>query len=151
LGHQVTVFDRHEQPGHTIRKGEPDSLPADALTRDLNGILSAGIQFKGERDVSTEEITRLASEYAAVFVAAGVKSKLELPDSDPQSTNPALAGNVLIGGSAVLGPCSAVRAVASGRLAAQVIDAMLADKQFQLDNSLRWRSHSAIPTSVASS
>jgi NADPH-dependent glutamate synthase beta subunit-like oxidoreductase len=86
-GHQVTVFEARPKPGGMMRYGIPDHrLPQDVLDKEINTILSTGIQLKTNHKLGVDfQIDQLKSDgFEAVFVAVGAQlsRKIELPGSD---------------------------------------------------------------------
>ena len=118
-GWTVTLRDMRLEPGGSLLGLSPALLPKDALTRDLNGVLGAGVQFEGDKPV--DDLGRLKQEYSAVIVAAGVSASALIVGLDPQSDGLRLKDNVLACGAVVRGACSAVQAVADGREAARLL------------------------------
>jgi NADPH-dependent glutamate synthase beta subunit-like oxidoreductase len=86
-GHQVTVFEAREKPGGMMRYGIPDyRLPADALDKEIDNILSTGIELRTGQKLGVDfEIERLKQEgFEAVFVAVGAQlsRKIELAGAE---------------------------------------------------------------------
>ncbi len=71
-GHQVTIFEKEEKLGGVLRYGIPVyRLPEDALQRDLERILSLGIELQNNHPVDTLEMERLNEKFDAVIVSKG--------------------------------------------------------------------------------
>ncbi len=75
MGHKVTVFERRQRLGGMLRYGIPAyRLPRELLDRDINAILSAGVEVKTDADVATEDSFRTLTEnHDAVFVSTGAQ------------------------------------------------------------------------------
>lgn len=74
MGHQVTVFERHKQLGGMLIYGIPAyRLPREYLARDIEAILSTGVQAKLGVNVGIGQYTidNLRKEYDAVYVSIG--------------------------------------------------------------------------------
>jgi len=85
-GHQVTVFEAKSKPGGMMRYGIPSyRLPEDILEREINQILSLGIELKTDQKLGKDfDLIRLKAEgFEAVFVAVGLpfSRKIELGES----------------------------------------------------------------------
>ncbi|MBQ1492549.1 MAG: FAD-dependent oxidoreductase [Blautia sp.] len=82
MGHEVVVFEEHEQLGGMLRYGIPEyRLPKDKLDADIRAILASGgvkvkLATKVGRDISFEEIKRT---YDAVFLGLGAQLGNRLP------------------------------------------------------------------------
>ena len=92
MGHAVTIYEEHEEPGGMLRYGIPEyRLPKKELDRDIKAILSAGdIEFRGNvkvgRDISFEEIRKNSD---AVYMGLGAQIGNRMP------VDGADAGNVI--------------------------------------------------------
>ncbi len=89
MGHTVTVYEQRPKLGGMLRYGIPDyRLPQQVLDRDINHILSAGVQVHTGvsvgQDISMEEIQR---QYDAVYIAIGAHTdkKLGLEGEDTKN------------------------------------------------------------------
>jgi glutamate synthase (NADPH/NADH) small chain len=74
LGHQVTIFEKLSAAGGMMRFGIPEyRLPYDQLDKDINYILSLGVQIRyGVKVGSDISLARLEEEYDAVYAATGL-------------------------------------------------------------------------------
>jgi len=86
-GHQVTVFEARPKPGGMLRYGIPRyRLPEDVLEKEINQLLSAGIQLKTRHKLGVDfNIEQLREEgFEAVFVGIGAQlsRRIELEGSD---------------------------------------------------------------------
>ena len=73
-GVDCTVYDRHEKPGGALRYADTDRsvLPIDVVDREIEQLLSLGVQFKGNVEVGRSvSIDELKSQYAAILIAVG--------------------------------------------------------------------------------
>jgi len=84
-GYRVTLLDREQEPGGLLLTGIPEfRLPRAALRRDVERLLSMGIEFRGGVELG-EDVTLegLLHEHDAVYLAVGacrgVPLKLEEP------------------------------------------------------------------------
>ena len=86
MGHKVTVFEQRKQLGGMLRYGIPNyRLPREKLDRDINAILSTGIEVKLETSVNSDSLIKeVASKYDAVYIAIGAHTdkKLGLENED---------------------------------------------------------------------
>ena len=88
-GHEVTVFEEHEQLGGMMRYGIPGfRTPRAVLDAEIARILALGVQARTScrigRDISLEEIRR---KYDAVFLGLGAQSGRALPIADGDAPN----------------------------------------------------------------
>lgn len=76
MGHQVTIFEQRKQLGGMLRYGIPSyRLPREELDREINHLLSLGIQVKKEITVGENpSIQQLRDEYDAVYIAIGAQT-----------------------------------------------------------------------------
>lgn len=72
-GIKVDIFDKAEKPGGKLRTDiSRDILPAEVLEKEIEDLLSAGIDFFGNKTVDNEIFERLAKEYNVVVLATGI-------------------------------------------------------------------------------
>ncbi len=88
MGHKVTVFERKPKLGGMLRYGIPSyRLPGSYLDRDIETILSTGVEVKLDcrvgTDVTLEELRR---DYDSLYLAIGASlhKKLGIPGEDAQ-------------------------------------------------------------------
>ena len=88
MGHKVTVFERKPKLGGMLRYGIPSyRLPGSYLDRDIDTILSTGVEVKLDcrvgTDVTLEELRR---DYDSLYLAIGASlhKKLGIPGEDAQ-------------------------------------------------------------------
>ncbi|MBM3497997.1 MAG: FAD-dependent oxidoreductase [Armatimonadetes bacterium] len=138
-GHACTLLDEREYPGGRLRYGVPEeALSREVLAAEVASILRLGVNLQSNtqvgRDTSLAEL-REASD--AVIVAAGDLTEagaqaLGLPvvggrlEADRRSQMTAVEG-VFAAGSVLTPSRHAVRAVGSGRTAAESVDRYLAE------------------------
>jgi NADPH-dependent glutamate synthase beta subunit-like oxidoreductase/NAD-dependent dihydropyrimidine dehydrogenase PreA subunit len=83
LGHQVTVFEKHETPGGMLNQGIPAfRLPRAIIEREISQIKAAGVEIRcGVKVGSDMPVSRLTDEFDAVVMAAGTlrPNILDLP------------------------------------------------------------------------
>lgn len=72
-GHDVTVFDRRDQPGGLLRYGIPEyRLPATIVDEEVDRLRAMGIEFRTGVTLGTDlTFDDLAGRFTAVFVATG--------------------------------------------------------------------------------
>lgn len=75
MGHKVHVFEGRKQLGGMMRYGIPAyRFPRERLDEDIRAILATGdITVHYESQVSTEEMSKIAADYDAVYVAIGAQ------------------------------------------------------------------------------
>lgn len=75
MGHEVHVFEGRKQLGGMMRYGIPAyRFPRERLDEDIRAILSTGnITVHYESQVNTEEMSKIAADYDAVYVAIGAQ------------------------------------------------------------------------------
>src|SRR5258706_13693814 len=73
LGHQVTVFEKHETPGGMLNQGIPAfRLPRAIIEREISQIKAAGVEIRcGVKIGSDMPGSRLTDEFDAGVMAAG--------------------------------------------------------------------------------
>jgi NADPH-dependent glutamate synthase beta subunit-like oxidoreductase len=86
-GHPVTVFEARSKAGGMMRYGIPFyRLPEDILDKEINQVLSTGIELKTDQKLGVDfEIEQLKEQgFEAVFVAVGAQlsRKIELEGSE---------------------------------------------------------------------
>ncbi|MFA4885163.1 MAG: FAD-dependent oxidoreductase [Desulfotomaculaceae bacterium] len=95
LGHKVVVFDRLPSPGgHFLTSLPTYRLPREALSRDIEKILAAGVEFRPGVDVGRDiTVERLKKENDAVIISTGLWANrgLNLPGFDHPAVLSALA------------------------------------------------------------
>ncbi len=94
-GHKVVVFDRLPSPGgHFLTSLPAYRLPREALGRDIEKILAAGMDFRPGVDVGRDiTVDRLKKENDAVIISTGLWANrgLNLPGFDHPAVLSALA------------------------------------------------------------
>lgn len=132
-GHAVTVADRHEEAGGTLRMNTKETeLPRAVLDAEIAQLERLGIQFKLGvelgRDLSLDGLSR---GFDAVLLAVGEISSRDTPTlgvalgpsgivTDP-NTGLASARNVFAAGSAVKPIKQLVKAMSEGRAVAECV------------------------------
>jgi NADPH-dependent glutamate synthase beta subunit-like oxidoreductase len=153
LGHHCTVFDRHGEPGGTLRYDIPrEKLPQEYLNADIEVIRSMGTEFRLSHLVDRDFFEQnIVPEYDAVILATGNPA---VCPSDPFSLEPDHSGlivnrktlatsrpGVFGCGSLLREENMAVRSAAQGKLAAIEADIYLKTHK---PKRLRYKFHSAI-------
>ena len=89
MGHQVTVYEQRAKLGGMLRYGIPDyRLPQYVLDRDIEHILSAGIEVHTNVSVGTDvEISRIQQQYDAVYISIGAHADKKLGIEGEDSEN----------------------------------------------------------------
>lgn len=80
-GHEVTVFDRNEQPGGMLRYGIPSfRLEKDVLAAEVDVLKKLGVEFKCGVEVGKDvTLQKLREEgYEGFFIAIGAQSSQKL-------------------------------------------------------------------------
>jgi glutamate synthase (NADPH/NADH) small chain len=80
-GHQVTVFERDDEPGGLLRYGIPDfKLEKWVVERRINVMKEEGVEFKCNANVGVNiSINDLLREYHAIVLAGGSTIPRDLP------------------------------------------------------------------------
>ena len=88
MGHSVTVFEGRKKLGGMMRYGIPAyRFPRERIDEDIRAILSVGnIEVELEHKIDADEMTKIAAEYDAVYLAIGAQGgkTLELDGSDAE-------------------------------------------------------------------
>ncbi|MCC5846676.1 MAG: FAD-dependent oxidoreductase [Verrucomicrobia bacterium] len=86
-GHQVTVYERHAEPGGLMIQGIPEfRLPRDTVRREIEQIRLLGVRFECGQAVDAEGLRTLQGQHDAVVLAAGTHEPvlLDCPGADLQ-------------------------------------------------------------------
>jgi NADPH-dependent glutamate synthase beta subunit-like oxidoreductase len=79
LGHYVTIFDAQDKPGGMMRYAIPRyRLPEDILDKEIEGILSIGIEFKPNYRLGDNLTTDILKDYSAVFIGIGAQKSRKI-------------------------------------------------------------------------
>jgi NADPH-dependent glutamate synthase beta subunit-like oxidoreductase len=80
MGHTVTVFEKRKYPGGMLRYGIPSyRLPREELQRDIDAILSTGVDLRLEADIGDKDaLERLRKRHDAMFIAIGAHTEKRL-------------------------------------------------------------------------
>lgn len=89
MGHSITVFEQREKLGGMLRYGIPDyRLPPEVLQRDLDYILSTGIEVRTGVCVGKDiQLPDLQHEYDALYIAIGAHADKKLGLEGENSQN----------------------------------------------------------------
>ncbi len=84
-GHSVTMFEGEEELGGVLRTGIPTyRLPRNVLDREINAIMSLGVEARTGEFLDQERILELDRQFDAVILAAGFgrPTRLDVPGID---------------------------------------------------------------------
>jgi NADPH-dependent glutamate synthase beta subunit-like oxidoreductase/ferredoxin len=71
-GYQTVLYDKNELPGGLLRSSiKPEILPVDILDKEINIILSTGVEFIGGINFDANKFESIKNQYDAVVVAIG--------------------------------------------------------------------------------
>jgi len=89
LGHDVTVFDEHEQLGGMMRYGIPGfRTPRDVLDAEIQRILDLGVKTRLKTRVGSDiTMDQINKEFDAVFLGMGAQAGRALPIADSAAPN----------------------------------------------------------------
>ncbi len=74
-GIQVTLFDKNEKAGGLLRTEIKDEvLPKGVLDKEIETILSTGVDFLGGKEINAEGFEILKKDFAAVVISSGTVS-----------------------------------------------------------------------------
>lgn len=81
LGHEVTVYDRHAEPGGLLVQGIPSfRLPRDVVRREIEQIAGLGVTMQcGVEVAASADLEAMVAESDAVVLAAGTHQPV-MPD-----------------------------------------------------------------------
>ncbi len=75
MGHKTVVFEQRAQLGGMMRYGIPRyRLPASYLDKDINVVLSTGVEVHMDTSINGEGYAKLRDEYDAIYIAIGAHS-----------------------------------------------------------------------------
>jgi len=88
-GHQVTVYDKENDPGGMLKYGIPNyRLNNQTLEKDLNRIFYSGIKFIPNTEIGNDiKLNDLIEDNDAVYLATGLSKSKHLPIGTPESKN----------------------------------------------------------------
>ncbi len=143
LGHKVTLFDKNEDAGGTLRYSIPEEkLPKQALNSEIEIIRSNGAEFRFNSLITAEVFEReIKGKFDAVIIATGDITASEHLNSIFQISKIGLTieegtfatseSGIFACGSVVRSQKMAVRAVAQGKAAAISADLYLKGKSLR--------------------
>jgi formate dehydrogenase major subunit len=84
LGHDVTIFEREQDPGGMLRYGIPAfRLPRDILHVELHNALRLGVELRTGAEIGNEagqtSLAQLRKDYDAVLLTTGSMAPVKLP------------------------------------------------------------------------
>ncbi len=86
LGYSVTIYEKLPEAGGMMRYGIPEyRLPYDQIDKDINYILSLGVEIKYNSNIGTDyTLDSLSKDYDAVFAGTGLHlgRSTRIPGSD---------------------------------------------------------------------
>ncbi len=103
MGHDVTLFEREEQPGGMLNYGIPEfRLPRDVLREEIHNALRLGVDLKTGTSIGNGKgeipLSRLRETFDAVLLATGCMAATGLPLREPLADgNDGRIGNVEYG------------------------------------------------------
>ncbi len=72
FGHDVTIFEAKPEAGGVLRYGIPEyRLPKDVLAREINRILSLGVDLKVGERINSGRLKELQKEFDYIFLGTG--------------------------------------------------------------------------------
>jgi NADPH-dependent glutamate synthase beta subunit-like oxidoreductase len=72
FGHRVKIFENHGEPGGVLRYGIPDyRLPKHILKKEINRIISLGIDIETAVNVDRKMLDNIKSSYDFLFLSVG--------------------------------------------------------------------------------
>ena len=75
-GYQTVLYDKNNEPGGLLRTEiKPEILPLDLLNKEINTILSAGVIFKGGKEVNATLFSELKQQFDAIIIATGTMTE----------------------------------------------------------------------------
>lgn len=140
-GHAVTVADRHDRAGGSLRNVGERELPTAVLDAELGQLARLGIEFKFKSELGRDfTLNDLSVRFDAIMLAVGEISSREMPnlgvrlgptgiDNDPNTGWASGGWNVFAAGSAVKPIKQLVRAMAEGRAVAECVHQQLTGRQ----------------------
>src|SRR5512140_1580561 len=89
MGHDVTVFDEHDQLGGMMRYGIPGfRTPRDVLDAEIQRILDLGVKTRMKTRIGTDiTMEQINKEFDAVFLGMGAQAGRALPIADSAAPN----------------------------------------------------------------
>jgi len=86
LGHSVTVYEKHNQPGGMMNQGIPEfRLPRDIITKEIDQIRALGVEIVCNAEIGKAiSLSELTAQNDAVVLAAGTlrPNLLDLPGKE---------------------------------------------------------------------
>jgi NADPH-dependent glutamate synthase beta subunit-like oxidoreductase len=72
FGHRVKIFEKYDEPGGVLRYGIPDyRLPKDMLRKEVNRIVSLGIDIETTVNIDRKMLDNIKSAYDFLFLSIG--------------------------------------------------------------------------------
>lgn len=136
-GYKVSLFTQEDQPGGCLLKlAGADVTLQPAIKRDIQGMLSAGIEFHGSTSLPGIDFTGFKERYQALYLAEAKNTENTQPFADwlgsnwkeqvnPQTSQVNLMPKVFVGEEFLLNGISVVEAAAFGRKTAMAIASYL--------------------------
>jgi len=131
LGYEVDMIGAESNLEECLTFEDEGGLPSEVKDRELSGILSASIRFKGNTDLkSRDQISKLSAKYDAVYVSIGFR--MGTAENDSAHKAPAKAPkNIVFGATFCSQPESCHRipyVIGVGRKAASSLHNLLQQK-----------------------
>ena len=135
-GIDCTLYDDHDKPGGAIRYGDIDRdlLPVEVVDREIEQILTLGVQFKGNIHLGKDVLlSELKKQYDAVMISVGSEGVndiigIDIKDGKIQVNRQQYStsiGRVFAGGGCIGSRNLCIRAIADGKEAAKSIQSLL--------------------------
>jgi ferredoxin len=138
-GYEVEVFDRHENPGGSLRNEVKSGvLPQEVLDKEVEIIRLMGVQFTMKTEVDAKIFKQLQPDYNAIVITTGMGNSgtktwgLEMTEkgilADPQTYQVGNT-NIFVSGSALRPAKMAIKALGQGKELAFSVDQFLQNKE----------------------
>ncbi len=140
LGHRVTVFDDHAEPGGQMRAA---ALPAGVLEADIETIRQIGLEYRGSQRLGQNfTLDELRPQYDAVVLAVGGMAQTDYRQLGAAATERTIrispvnfetsVPGVFAGGTCIRASYDPARSVGDGKLLAECVAGHLAGRSVQI-------------------
>jgi NADPH-dependent glutamate synthase beta subunit-like oxidoreductase/ferredoxin len=138
MGYRVVVFDQNETPGGNLLKIPADKLPVEILQKELQYLLSEGIEFRLNQKIKPDDcIDFLKNDFRAVVLATGKPEdeniqNLKTPKDrflvNPETFMTSHSG-IFSCGSIIKEQNMAVKSLAQGKATAKSVNSFITEGQ----------------------